>query len=77
MSAVPRLARADDQLSAEKADYTLRIEEAACVVVNATARVAPVPGHTGDARNRPDGHAAAGVTLKADADPDAGGPDLG
>ena len=55
----------------------VQAEEAARVVVDAAARVAPVTGDAGNAGNRPHGHAAAAVTLNADADANAGRPGIG
>ena len=55
----------------------VQAEEAARVVVDTAARIAPVAGDAGNAGDRPHRHAAAAVTLNADADANAGRPSLG
>src|SRR5262245_3281903 len=47
-------------------------EEAAGVVADAAARIAPIASDAWDAGERPDGHSATAVALKTDADANAG-----
>src|SRR5262249_12892061 len=49
-------------------------EEAAGVVADAAARIAPIAGDAWNAGERPDGHSATAVALKTDADANAGRP---